>query len=73
MAKYFQFTNNNSDVFVVGNSQLAAFTGLDKEKKCGMNISMCRGATIKDCLAECNRYKYKNMKNKVILLFANKV
>ena len=72
MAKHFEFTNNKSDVFVVGNSQLAGFTGVSKNKQQGMNISMCRGATIKDCLAECNRYKYKNMKNKVILLFANK-
>ena len=64
MAKYFEFINNHSDVFVVGNSQLAAFTGLDKDKKCGMNISMCRGATIEDCLAECET-RYHNMRNKV--------
>ena len=49
MAKYFQFTNNNSDVFVVGNSQLAGFTGLNKNKDRGMNISMCKGAKIEDC------------------------
>ena len=64
MPKFFEFTNNHSDVFVVGNSQLDGFTGLDKDKKCGMNISMCRGATIEDCLAECNT-RYRNMRNKV--------
>ena len=53
MAKYFEFTNNNSDVFVVGNSQLLGFKGLNKNKDCGMNISMCRGAKIEDCFAEC--------------------
>ena len=64
MAKYFQFTNNNSDVFVVGNSQLAGFTGLNKNKDRGMNISMCKGAKIEDCLAECKK-RYCNMRNKV--------
>ena len=65
--KYFEFTNNNSDVFVVGNSQLLGFKGLDKNKDCGMNISMCRGAKIEDCLAECQS-RYGNMNNKVKLL-----
>ena len=55
MAKYFEFTNNHSDVFVVGNSQLAGFTGVNKDKDCSMNISMCRGAKIEDCLEECDR------------------
>jgi len=64
MAKYFEFTNNNSDVFVVGNSQLTGFKGLNKNKDCRMNISMCRGAKIEDCLAECQN-RYSNMKNKV--------
>ena len=67
MAKYFEFTNNNSDVFVVGNSQLLGFNGLNKNKDCGMNISMCRGAKIEDCLAECQS-RYGNMKNKVKIL-----
>ena len=63
MPKYFEFTNNHSDVFLVGNSQLDGFTGLDKDKKCGMNISMCRGATIEDCLAECET-RYHNMRHR---------
>ena len=67
MAKYFEFTNNHSDVYVVGNSQLAGFTGVNKDKDCGMNISMCSGATIQDCLAECDR-RYRNMKNKMVLI-----
>ena len=67
MAKYFEFTNNHSDVFVVGNSQLAGFTGVNKDNDCGMNISMCRGAKIKDCLAECER-RYRNMSNKMVLI-----
>ena len=62
MAKYFQFTNNHSDVFVVGNSQLAGFTGLNKDR--GMNLSMCKGAKIEDCLSEC-KTRYCNMRNKV--------
>ena len=66
MAKQFEFTNNKSDVYVVGNSQLTGFKGLNKNKDCGMNISMCRGAKIQDCLAECER-RYKNKKNKVKL------
>ena len=64
MAKYFQFTNNHSDVFVVGNSQLAGFSGLNKNKDRAMNISMCKGAKIEDCLAEC-KTRYCNMRNKV--------
>ena len=40
MAKHFEFTNNNSDVYVVGNSQLTGFKGLNKNKDCGMNISI---------------------------------
>ena len=64
MAKYFEFTNNNSDVFIVGNSQLTGFKGLNKNKDCGMNISMCRGAKIEDCLEECER-RYRNKNNKV--------
>ena len=67
MAKYFEFTNNHSDVYVVGNSQLAGFSGLNKDKNCGMNISMCRGAKIEDCLTECNK-RYRNKKNKVKLI-----
>ena len=64
MAKHFKFTNNKSDVYLVGHSQLAGFTGLSKDKSCGMNISMCKGAKIEDCLAECNS-RYRKMKNKV--------
>ena len=30
MAKKFEFINNNSDVYVVGNSQLAGFQGISK-------------------------------------------
>ena len=67
MAKYFEFTNNHSDVFVVGNSQLAGFTGVNKDKDCGMNISMCRGAKIEDCLEECDRRNH-NMRNKMVLI-----
>ena len=51
MAKKFQFTNNNSDVYVVGNSQLSGFKGISKDKDRAMNVSMCRGAQIQDCLA----------------------
>ena len=65
MRKYFEFTNLNSDVYVVGNSQLADFKGTDKKyPQCGMNISMRRGATILDCLDECAS-RYQNMKGKV--------
>ena len=66
MAKRFEFINNNSDVYVVGSSQLAGFKGISKDKDRAMNVSMNRGAQIQDCLAECNkRYRYK--KNKVKL------
>ena len=64
MAKKFEFTNNNSDVYVVGNSQLAGFKGTSKDR--AMNISMYRGAQIQDCLAECDK-RYRHKKNKVKL------
>ena len=64
MAKQFEFTNNKSDVYVVGNSQLDGFKGIDKDR--GFNISMCKGAKIEDCLAECES-RYRNMKKKVKL------
>ena len=64
MAKHFEFTNNKSDVFVVGHSQLAGFKGIDKDH--AFNISMCKGAKIEDCLEECGS-RYCNMKNKVKL------
>ena len=66
MAKYFQFTNNNSDVYVVGNSQLSGFKGISKEKDAAMNVSWCRGAEIQDCLAECGK-RYRHKRNKVRL------
>ena len=66
MAKKFEFTNNNSDVYVVGNSQLAGFKGFSKDKERAMNISWCRGAQIQDCLAECQR-RYRHKWNKVKL------
>ena len=69
MKKYFKFTNNHSDVTVVGNSQLTGFTGRNKNQDTGMNIAMCSGARIEDCLTECQRYRYKNMKNKVYLFY----
>ena len=68
MAKQFEFTNNKSDVFVVGNSQLDGFKGIDKD--CCFNISMCKGAKIEDCLAECES-RYRKMKNKVKLSIYN--
>ena len=68
MPKHFEFINNKSDVFVVGNSQLDGFTGLNKDKNRGMNISMNRGATILDCLNEC-KIRYRNKKNKVKLFY----
>ena len=70
MAKYFQFTNNNSDVYVVGNSQLTGFKGISKDKDRSMNISMFRGAQIQDCLAECDT-RYRHKRNKVKLQFTD--
>ena len=66
MAKRFEFTNNNSDVYVVGNSLLAGFKGISKDKDRAMNISMFRGAQIQDCLTECDK-RYRLKKNKVKL------
>ena len=66
MAKKFEFTNNNSDVYVVGNSQLAGFKGISKDKDSAMNISMFRGARIQDCLTECQK-RYRHKRNKVKL------
>ena len=66
-AKNFLFTNNNSDVYLVGSSQLSGFVG--KYENSSMNISMARGASILDCLVECNR-GFKEMKDKVC--FQNK-
>ena len=66
MAKHFEFTNNNSDVYVVGNSLLAGFKGISKDKDRAMNISMFRGAQIQDCLTECDK-RYRLKKNKVKL------
>ena len=66
MAKHFEFTNNNSDVYVVGNSQLAGLKGISKDKNRAMNISWCRGARIQDCLAECDK-RYRHKRNKVKL------
>ena len=67
MAKKFEFINNNSDVYVVGNSQLAGFKGISKDNDRAMNISMYRGAQIQDCLAECDK-RYRHKKNKVIYI-----
>ena len=64
MAKHFEFTNNKSDVYVVGHSQLDGFMGIEKDH--AFNISMFNGAKIEDCLEEC-RSRYRNMKNKVKL------
>ena len=64
MAKKFEFTNNSSDVYVVGNSQLAGFKGISKDKDRAMNISMFKGAQIQDCLTECDK-RYRLKKNKV--------
>ena len=66
--KTFHFTNNNSDVYLVGSSQLSGFVG--KYENSSMNISMARGASILDCLVECNR-GFKEMKDKVC--FQNRV
>ena len=66
MAKKFEFINNNSDVYVVGNSQLAGFQGISKDKDRAMNISMFKGAQIQDCLTECKK-RYRHKRNKVIL------
>ena len=66
MAKKFEFINNNSDVYVVGNSQLAGFKGFSKDKERAMNISWCRGAQIQDCLTECEK-RYRRKWNKVKL------
>ena len=66
MAKKFEFTNNKSDVYVVGNSQLAGFKGISKNKDSAMNISMFKGARIQDCLTECQK-RYRHKKNKVKL------
>ena len=68
MAKRFEFINNYSDVYVVGNSQLAGFKGISKNKDRAMNISMCRGAQIQDCLAECEK-RYHLKKNKVCRIY----
>ena len=66
MAKKFEFTNNSSDVYVVGNSQLAGFKGISKDKDRAMNISMFKGARIQDCLTECEK-RYRHKRNKVKL------
>ena len=66
MAKRFEFINNNSDVYVVGNSQLVGFKGISKNMDRAMNISMFRGAQIQDCLAECDK-RYRHKRNKVTL------
>ena len=68
MAKRFEFINNYSDVYIVGNSQLAGFKGISKNKDRAMNISMCRGAQIQDCLAECEK-RYRLKKNKVCRIY----
>ena len=64
-AKNFLFTNNNSDVYLIGNSQLSGFVG--KFGNHAMNISMARGASILDCLAECSR-GFQDIQNKVCFL-----
>ena len=58
----FQFTNNNSDVYLIGTSQLSGFLG--KFGNIRMNISMAKGASILDCLAECSR-GFQEMHDKV--------
>ena len=71
MAKHFEFTYMNSDVYVVGNSQVDGFKGKHKKyPQHGMNISMRRGATILDCLNECAR-RYQNKNGKVYKLYFN--
>ena len=72
MARQFKFTNVNSDVYVVGNSQLENFKGKDRQHPDhGMNISMKKGASILDCLDEC-AYRYQHKKDKVKLLLSVK-
>ena len=66
MANKFQFTNNNSDVYIVGNSQIAGFKGITEDQNHAMNISMFKGARIQDCLTECQK-RYRHKKNKVKL------
>ena len=60
--KKFERVTNNSDIYLVGNSQLCGFEG----EYCGqkMNISYSRGATILDCLAECAQ-QFKAVRGKV--------
>ena len=58
----FQFINNNSDVYLIGTSQLSGFLG--KFGNIRMNISIAKGASILDCLAECNR-GFQDMYHKV--------
>ena len=61
-AKTFHLTDNNSDVFLIGNSQLDGFVGKFDNRR--MNILMARGANILDCLAECSR-GFQEMQDKV--------
>ena len=61
MKKFEHFTNN-SDVYLVGNSQICGFEGKYSGQK--MNISYSKGASILDCLAECS-HQFKAMRGKV--------
>ena len=61
MKKFEHFTNN-SDVYLVGNSQISGFEGKYSGQK--MNISYSKGASILDCLAECSQ-QFKAMQGKV--------
>ena len=60
--KKFIHVTKNSDVYLVGNSQICGFEGEYSGQK--MNISYSRGAGILDCLAECAR-QFKAMRGKV--------
>ena len=60
--KKFQHVTNNSDVYLVGNSQICGFQGEYSGQK--MNLTYSRAAGILDCLAECAR-QFKAMRGKV--------
>ena len=60
--KKFQHVTKNSDVYLVGNSQICGFQGEYSGQK--MNLIYSRGAGILDCLAECAR-QFKAMRGKV--------
>ena len=60
--KKFIHVTKNSDVYLVGNSQICGFEGEYSGQK--MNISYSKGASILDCLAECSQ-QFKAMQGKV--------